>query len=119
MRDFKELKVWQKAHRLVLEIYRRTAPFPDNERFGLTVQIRRSSASIAANIAEGCGRDTERDFARFLSVAAGSTSEAEYQLLLCRDLGYLNTEDFKELDAQVNDVKRMLNSFIQKLTAKC
>ena len=117
MREFKELKVWQKAHHLVLDVYRRTAQFPDNERFGLTAQIRRSSASIAANIAEGCGRDTERDFARFLSVAAGSASEAEYPLLLCRDLGYLTGKDHNELDTQVNEVKRMLNSFIQKLTA--
>lgn len=110
------MTVWQKAHELVLEIYRDSSRFPTDERFGLTAQLRRAAASIASNIAEGCGRGTNKDFARFLGIAAGSASEVEYQILLARDLGYLSDEDFDPLNAGVNEVKRMLNSFIQSLT---
>ena len=117
MRDFKELKVWQKAHSLVLDVYRHTRGFPTEERFGLTAHLRKSAASVPSNIAEGCGRDGERELARFLTIAAGSASETEYQLLLAHDLGYLDAEHHRQLDAQVNEAKRMLNSFIQKLTA--
>ena len=116
MRDFHELKVLQKAHRFVLALYRHSQGFPTEERFGLTIQLRRAAVSVASNIAEGCGRDGERDFARFLSIAAGSASEVEYQLLLALDLGYLPDELHRQLDAQINEVKRMLNSFIQKLS---
>ena len=115
MRDFRELKVWEKAHRMALDIYRYTQRFPSEERFGLTVQLRKAAASIAANIAEGCGHSSERELARFFNIAAGSASEAEYQLLLAKDLGYLQEDIHRQLDAQVNEVKRMLNSFIQKL----
>ena len=115
MRDFKELKVWQKAHHLVLGVYRHTKSFPPEERFGLTRQLRNAAASIPSNIAEGCGRVGERELAHFLSIAAGSASEAEYQLLLARDLGYLQGDAHRQLDDQVNEVKRMLNSFLQKL----
>jgi four helix bundle protein len=115
MRDFRQLKVWQKAHSFVLDLYRHSQGFPAEERFGLTVQLRRAAVSVASNIAEGCGRDGERDFARFLSIAGGSASEVEYQLLLARDLGYLPDEFHHPLDAQINEVKRMLNSFIRTL----
>ena len=117
MRDFRELKVWQKAHGFVLDVFRHTKTFPAGERFGITAHLRKSATSVPSNIAEGCGRKTEREFARFLSIAAGSTSESEYQLLLARDLGYLEDEPYLHLDQQVNEVKRMLNSLIQKLTA--
>lgn len=116
MRDFKELKVWQKAHRLVLDIYRHSQAFPVDERFGLTAQLRRSAVCVPSNIAEGCGRQSERDFARFLSIAGGSASETEYQLLLACELGYLPQPKHRDLDAQTNEVKRMLNAFIQKLS---
>ena len=116
MRDFRELKVWKKAHRFVLETYRCTRDFPAEERFGLTIQLRRAVTSVPSNIAEGCGRGSEKDFARFLSIAAGSASEAEYQLLLARDLGYLPADEYRQLDAQVNEVKRMLNSLIRALS---
>jgi four helix bundle protein len=116
MRDFKELKVWQKAHRFVLDVYRHTTSFPSEERFGLTRQLRNSAASVPSNIAEGCGREGERELARFLSIAAGSASEAEYQLILARDLGYLKHDLHRQLDDQVNEVKRMLNSFLQRLS---
>jgi four helix bundle protein len=115
MRDFRELKVWQKAHQLTLEVYQQTQRFPSDERFGLTIQLRKAAASAPSNIAEGCGHSSERELARFMNIAAGSTSEAEYQLLLARDLGYLPQDTHRQLDAQVNEVKRMLNSFIQKL----
>lgn len=115
MRDFKELQVWQKAHRFVLDVYRHTRDFPSDERFGLTSQLRRAAASCASNIAEGCGRDGERELARYLSIAAGSASESEYLLLLARDLTYLPDESHQQLDAQVNEVKKMLNGFIKKL----
>jgi len=117
MRDFRELKVWEKAHRLTLQVYRITKDFPSDEQFGLTVQLRRATASVPTNIAEGCGRDSERKLARFMSIAAGSASEVEYQLLLACDLDYMQDEIYRELNQQVNEVKRMLNSFIQKLTA--
>jgi four helix bundle protein len=115
MRDFKELKVWQKAHRFVLDVYRHTRDFPPEERFGLTSHLRKSATSVPSNIAEGCGREGERELARFLSIAGGSASEAEYQLLLARDLDYLSHDHHHQLDAQVNEVKRMLNSFVQTL----
>jgi len=116
MRDFKQLKVWQKAHHLVLNVYRHTRDFPQDERFGLTAHLLKSAASVPSNIAEGCGREGDKELARFLSIAAGSASETEYQLILARDLGYLGPEHHQELDTQVNEVKRMLNAFIQRLT---
>ncbi len=117
MRDFRELKVWEKAHRLTLQVYRITKKFPSDERFGLTVQLRRAAASVPTNISESCGRDSERELARFMSIAAGSASEVEYQMLLACDLNYIQDETYRELNQQVNEVKRMLNSFIRKLTA--
>jgi four helix bundle protein len=115
VRDFRQLKVWQKAHVLVLDLYRHARTFPPEERFGLTAHLLRSATSIPSNIAEGCGRNSDIELARFLSIAAGSASETEYQLLLARDLGYLPEPVHHGLDAQVNEVKRMLNSFVQRL----
>jgi len=117
MRNFRKLKVWEKAHHLTVQIYRITKNLPSNERFGLTAQLRRAAASIPTNIAEGCGRDSERELARFMSIAAGSASEVEYQLLLACDLNYIQNETYGELNQEVNEVKKMLSSFIQKLTA--
>lgn len=115
MKDFRELKVWTKGHAFVLDVYRVSQGFPSDERFGLGAHLRKSASSITSNIAEGCGRATDRDFARFLSIAAGSASEAEYQILLARDLGYVSAEDHHHLNDQVNEIKRMLNSLIQTL----
>ena len=86
MRDFRDIKAWQKGHRLALAVYQATKRFPTEERYGLKSQARRAAASIPTNIAEGCGRDSEAEFARFLRIAAGSASELEYLLLLARDL---------------------------------
>jgi four helix bundle protein len=116
VRDFKQLDVWQKAHSLVLDIYRHTRSFPAEERYALTAHLLRSATSVPSNIAEGCGRDTETELARFLSIAAGSASETEYQLLLARDLGYLSEQHHLDLDTRANEAKRMLNTFIQRLT---
>lgn len=117
MRDFRDLKVWEKAHHLTLAIYGATGMFPRNELYGLTSQIRRSCVSIPANIAEGCGRDGNLELARFLQIAMGSASELEYHLLLARDLDLLNESDYEGLRSETTGVKRMLTSFIQKLRA--
>ena len=117
MRAFRDLKVWEKSHQLALAVYQATATFPQEERYGLTSQIRRAAVSISANIAEGCGRNGEAEFARFLQIAMGSASELEYHLLLAQDLGYLATIQGKDLASEVVEVKRMLTSFIQKLNA--
>jgi len=115
MRDFRKQQVWEKAHHLTLEVYKATKKFPKEELYGLTSQMRRSSASIAANIAEGCGRDSSAEFARFLRIAAGSASETEYHLLLSKDLGMLPISDYDPLVTEVIEIKRMLTSFIKKL----
>jgi len=115
MRDFRELRVWEKAHVFTLAIYKISANFPEHERFGITAQIRRAAASIPTNIAEGCGRESEKELARFMSIAAGSATEVEYQLLLASDLGYLGKDLYAQLNNDVNELKRMLNAFMQKL----
>ena len=115
MKDFRKLQVWHKAHALVLAIYRETAAFPRDERFGLTSQIRRAAVSIPGNIAEGCGRNTDHDFARFLDYALGSASEVEYHLLLALDLDFLDPDTHLALDGQTTEVKRMLSSLISTL----
>jgi four helix bundle protein len=115
LRDFRSLKVWQKSHALVVDIYKITAVFPREEIYGLTSQIRRSASSIAANIAEGCGRGGETEFARFLQIAGGSASELEYHLLLCRDIGLLPSVEHDRLVVEVCDVKKMLATLIKKL----
>ncbi|WP_424097186.1 four helix bundle protein [Moorena producens] len=117
MRDFRELKVWGKAHKLTLSVYRATQVFPKEELYGLTSQIRRSCASIPANIAEGCGRTGKAELARFLQIAMGSASELEYHLLLAHDLNLLKAQDYESLAADVIEIKRMLTCFIKKLKA--
>jgi four helix bundle protein len=115
MKDFRDLKVWQKAHALTLASYKSTSNFPLDERFGLTSQIRRCSASIGANIAEGCGRRGNGEFHRFLQIATGSASELEYHFLLAKDLGFLTEANCSTLGESVVEVKRMLASLIAKV----
>jgi four helix bundle protein len=115
MKNFRDLNVWHKAHQLTLSTYKCTVRFPAEERFGLTSQLRRSAASVAANIAEGCGRGSNSDFHRFLQMAMGSASEAEYHFLLAHDLGYLNETDHRSLNASVTEVKRMLAALLNKV----
>jgi four helix bundle protein len=115
VRDFRELKVWEKGHRLTLAIYEATGGFPGRELYGLTAQLRRCSASIPANIAEGCGRSGDAELGRFMLISMGSASELEYHLLLARDLGYLHSEQHQDLSRRTQEVKRMLSTFITKL----
>ena len=115
MQDFRNLKVWQKAHALTLAVYRGTRDFPSEEKFGLTSQLRRACSSVSANLAEGCARGGDIDFARFVTMAAGSASEADYHLLLARDLGYLEESVYQKLFDQISEVKRMLNTFERTL----
>ena len=115
MKDFRTLEVWQKAHSLSLAIYKGTANFPVDERFGLTSQIRRCCVSIEANIVEGCGRGGDQDFKRFLHMALGSASELDCELLLSRDLGFLASEQHQGLYKDLNSVKAMLSKLIRKI----
>ncbi len=115
VRDFRELKVWEKGHQVTLQIYSITQNFPREETYGLTSQMRRSSASIPTNIAEGCGKGSDAELARFMQIAMGSASELEYQLLLAKDLGYLENPVYERLHEGVIEVKKMLGPFIKKL----
>jgi four helix bundle protein len=115
MRDFRELKVWHKAHSLTLDVYRVTKSFPREELYGLTSQIRRAAASIGANIAEGAGKSSRADLGRYLQIALGSASELEYHLLLSCDLGYLVPEVHQQLSQRVVETKKMLSGFVQYL----
>jgi four helix bundle protein len=116
MQNYRDLKFWQKAHTLTLALYKETRTFPREELFGLTSQIRRASASIGANIAEGCGRYGRAEFARFLNIALGSACELDYHILLAKDLGYLRPEQHKLLERDLAEIRRMLVGFLQKLT---
>lgn len=117
MQDFRRLEVWQKSHRIVLDVYATTSTFPREERFALTSQIRRTAVSIAANIAEGCGRGGDRDFMRFLYVSLGSACELEYHLLLASDLAFLAKADYHRLRDSVIQAKQMLAKLIARLKA--
>lgn len=110
MRDFRQLKVWEKAHRMTLDVYSATATFAREELFGITSQMRRCSASMAANIAEGCGRTGNGDLYRFLNIAAGSSVELEYFLLLARDLNFLTADAYAKPQSNVVEIQRMLAS---------
>lgn len=114
MRPFEELRVWQAAHALTLAIYQATANFPGPEMYGLTSQLRRAAASIGSNIAEGSARgDTE--FHQFLRISLGSAAEVEYQLLLARDLGYLDAPTHRALSNDIGSLKRMLVTFMKSI----
>jgi four helix bundle protein len=117
MKDFRDLQVWHRAHELTLAVYRITAAFPQEERFGLTMQLRRASSSIGANLAEGCGRNGDAELARFCTIAMGSASELEYHLLLARDVQLLDTADYTVLADQATEVKRMIAGLQKKLRA--
>ena len=115
MREFKSLKVWQLARHCALDIYRHTEGFPPSERYGLQSQLRRSSTSIMANIAEGCGHTSQREFRRFLRIARGSASEVESHLVLARDLNLLDHEAFSRISSNVHSLQRMLSAFMASL----
>lgn len=115
MKDFRDLKVWEKAHQLTLELYRSTKTFPADERFGLVSQIRRCAASVPANIAEGCGRRGNGEFSRFLQIAAGSANELAYHWLLARDLVYVESGEYAAMEKKISEVQRMLGGLITKV----
>ena len=115
MQNYKDLRVWSKSHELTVGIYHVTKDFPKDELYSLTNQIRRSSSSIPANIAEGCGKSTSNDFAKYLNISLGSANETEYFILLSKDLGYLSIENYEALNKLVNEIKAMLIILIQKV----
>ena len=117
MQRFTELKVWQRSHALVLEIYRITRGFPSDERFALTSQLRRAATSVPTNIAEGSRRQSNQEYARFLNIAQGSMAEVEYLLILSRDLGYIPPDGFDRLAAEVDEIARMLHGLRAKVEA--
>ena len=118
MKNFRDLQVWHKAHQLTLDSYEATNGFPKQELFGLTSQIRRAAVSIAANIAEGCGKRGNGEFQRFLGIAAGSASELEYHFLLARDLSLIADIKYEQLNNGVIIVKRMLAALLRKVDAE-
>ena len=115
MKDFRKLVVWEKAHLMVLEVYRVTRIFPKDELHGIISQMRRAAVSIPTNIAEGCGRGTDRDFGRFLHIAMGSANELEYLLVLSRDLSFLESEVYREMESRTIEIKKMLSSLIKSV----
>ncbi len=115
MQDFRNLGVWQQSHQLTLNVYAATEDFPPSELYGLRSQLPRASASIAANIAEGCGRNSGADFARFLTMSSGSASEVEYHLILASDLKLISPASYEQMTAQVQEVKRMLSALIRRV----
>ncbi|PYV17711.1 MAG: four helix bundle protein [Acidobacteria bacterium] len=118
MGTYKELHVWQKAVGLVTETYKATRAFPDEEKFGLTAQARRAAASIPANIAEGWGRGTTKEYVQFLIVARGSLLELETHLIVSRNLGFLEPADLDSLNKNIHEVGRLLNSLIRSLRSR-
>ena len=112
MRNYRDLQVWTKAHALTLDLYQSSRTFPRDEIYGITSQLRRAAASIGANLAEGCGRRSNPEFARFVRIALGSASELDYHLLLSRDLKFLQDTDYVRLSKELTAVRKMLTSLL-------
>ena len=115
MQDYRELKVWRKAHPFALAIYTVTRNFPDTERYGIISQLRRAASSVPTNLAEGCGRGSSVELAQFVQIAAGSASETDYLLMLSRDLEYLDEQEYTTLNNDLVEIRKMLTAFIKKL----
>jgi four helix bundle protein len=115
MGDYKQLSVWKQAHGLALDIYRSTQAFPVDERYGLVAQLRRAAVSVSSNIAEGAGRQSDREQARFLRIARGSAHEIQSQMLLSRGLGYMTQEKWCVLNAATEEISRMINALARSL----
>lgn len=118
LKNFKELKVWQKAYQFCLDIYKVTRAFPKEERYGLTSQLRRAAVSVASNIAEGCGRKTTPEYIQALYIAYGSNCELETQIMLSGDLGYIEEEMLQKFQKDLGDIERMLKGLIKSLESK-
>lgn len=114
--NFKELKVWQRSKTLAIELYKATNGFPKEEMFGLTQQIRKSAVSVPSNIAEGCGRGTDRELIRFLDIAQGSAFELETQLIIAANLGFLNESSSDRLAGELSEIQRMIEGFRDKFS---
>ncbi len=119
MRDFRELKIWEISHQLTLKVYRITKQFPKEETYALTSQIRRSSSSIPTNIAEGCGRGTNKEFAQFLQIAIGSAYELDYQILLAKDLEYIDKNTYSELNDEIIRLQKQIAALLIKVRSAC
>jgi four helix bundle protein len=115
MKNYKNLVVWKKAHETVVDVYKVSKYFPKEEQYGLTSQLRRAAMSVPTNIAEGCGKYTQNDFAKYLQDAQGSIQEVEYLSLLAYDLEYLRKETYEKIEKQAGEVKAMLISLIKKI----
>lgn len=115
MQNYKDLKVWQKAHLFTIKVYEVTKVYPKEELYSLVNQIRRAAYSIPSNIAEGCGKKSKLEFANFLNIALGSANESEYFLILSKDLLYLKEDNFNILFDLINEIKGMLISLIGKV----
>jgi len=115
MQDFRNLQIWQKGHQLTLDIYKMTKAFPKEELYGVVSQLRRAASSVPTNIAEGCARGSDKDFARFIQIALGSANETEYLILLSGDLGYASLEETKMVTEELQSLKKMLTSLLKTL----
>jgi four helix bundle protein len=115
MRNYRDLQVWKKSHNVALDLYKVSQCFPREELYGMTSQIRRAAISIGANLAEGCGRQTSGELARFVRIAMGSASELDYHLLVSRDLGFMNDNDFSRITAGLTEVRKMLTAFLSSV----
>ena len=115
MRDFRKMLIWERSLRFVTTTYSFTKLFPDDERFGLISQMRRAAVSISSNIAEGSARNSDIEFKRFLEIALGSAFELETQLIVSAEMNYLNIEKFNEYLSELQEIQKMINSFINKL----
>jgi len=115
MRDYRKYKVWELGHQVTLDIYKLTKSFPKEELYGLTSQMRRAAYSIPSNVSEGCGRESDAEFRRFLIISQGSASELEYFTVLAKDLGYFEESTYFKINDSVNKIRRSLNNLIHKI----
>lgn len=111
MQDYRDVVVWQRSHKLVLEIYKLTESFPSSEKYGLVSQMRRSACSIPMNIAEGRSKSSDKDFARYLDISSGSAGELDYHILLAKDLGMISSNQYDQLYSELIEIRKMLNGF--------
>ena len=118
MRNYRDLKVWSKSYGLSLELYRLSRSFPKEELYGITSQLRRAAVSIGANLAEGCGRRTNAEMFRFVRISMGSASELDHHLLLCKDLGFLQDEDYKRTSRGLVEIRKMLAALLDSIEAE-
>ncbi len=118
MRNYRELDVWKKSHKLTLELYQLSRSFPKDEMYGLTSQMRRAAVSVGANLAEGCGRRTSPELARFVRIAMGSASELDYHLLLCRDFQFVSAQDYERTSTELSRVRKMLTGLLASIEAQ-